>query len=109
MLKVWESTRYLLLSYGDKSKSKMWGLAQTYAKIDEEERARAKLDDNTVEPLYKGHHRGMKFWPLWRGGVNSGFFSKIFQTQKHTKNNLKWGLPTQAKADTVELCHFVLQ
>ena len=19
---------------------------------------------NTVEPLYKGHHRGMKFWPL---------------------------------------------
>ena len=47
-------------------------------------------DYSTVEPLYKGHHRGMKFWPLWRGGLNSGVFSKIFQTKKHTKNNRKW-------------------
>ena len=55
----------------------------------------------------------MKFWPLWRGGLNSGVFSKIFQTKKNKKttvNGMKVGaLPTQAKADTVELCHFVLQ
>ena len=50
---------------------------------------------------------------FWAGSVlltiQQGFFLKSF---KHTgeKNNLKLGaLPTKAKTDTVELCHFVLQ
>ena len=58
---------------------------------------------NTVEPLYKGHHWGMKFWPLV--ALTQGFFSKTFQTQKNTLNGMKVGaMPTQAKADTVERC-----
>ena len=44
--------------------------------------------------------------------LTQGFFLKPFKhTKKNTKkNNLKLGaLPTKAKTDTVELCHFVLQ
>ena len=60
----------------------------------------------TVEPLYKGH-RGNEIlafiegWPLTQG---------FFKQKKKNLNGMKVGaLPTQAKADTVELCHFVLQ
>ena len=28
-----------------------------------------------MEPLYSGHHWGMKFWPLQRGGPVSGGFN----------------------------------